>query len=78
MFSGPPDPLKTCFVNHCSTVVGSKDIDTKLSIEPRDRYSNHCTIDSQTDPSDEYSVDVIEVIKSITIKYFIKASINNA
>ncbi|KFM69498.1 hypothetical protein X975_06284, partial [Stegodyphus mimosarum] len=61
---GPPDPLKTCFVHHCSTVVGSEDIPTQLFIEPRDRYGNHCTVDSQCDPSNEYSVDIIEVTSS--------------
>lgn len=62
---GPPDPLKTCFVHHSSTVVGSEDIPTQLFIEPRDRYGNHCTIDSQLDPSNEYCVDVIEVSRNL-------------
>ncbi|CAL1275254.1 unnamed protein product [Larinioides sclopetarius] len=58
---GPPDPMKTSFVHHCSTVVGSEDIPTQLFIEPRDRYGNLCTVDKDCDPANEYSVDIIEV-----------------
>ncbi|GFR29011.1 apoptosis-resistant E3 ubiquitin protein ligase 1 [Trichonephila clavata] len=58
---GPPDPVKTCFIHHCSTVVGSEDIPTQLFIEPRDKYGNLCTVDKDCDPANEYSVDIIEV-----------------
>ncbi|GFS85021.1 apoptosis-resistant E3 ubiquitin protein ligase 1 [Trichonephila clavipes] len=59
--SSPPDPVKTCFIHHCSTVVGSEDIPTQLFIEPRDKYGNLCTVDKDCDPANEYSVDIIEV-----------------
>ncbi|XP_071041064.1 apoptosis-resistant E3 ubiquitin protein ligase 1 isoform X3 [Parasteatoda tepidariorum] len=58
---GPPDPIKTSFVQHCSTVVGSEDVPTQLFIEPRDKYGNLCTINNDCDPANEYSVDIIEV-----------------
>ncbi|KAG8182939.1 hypothetical protein JTE90_010568 [Oedothorax gibbosus] len=57
---GAPDPLKTCFVHHSSTVVGSEDIPTQLFIEPRDKYGNMCVVDKDCDPANEYTVDLIE------------------
>ncbi|GBN06320.1 hypothetical protein AVEN_69032-1, partial [Araneus ventricosus] len=48
--------MKTSFVHHCSTVVGSEDIPTQLFIEPRDKYGNLCTVDKDCDPANEYSV----------------------
>uniref|UniRef100_T1IIH2 HECT-type E3 ubiquitin transferase n=1 Tax=Strigamia maritima TaxID=126957 RepID=T1IIH2_STRMM len=41
--SRPPDPSKTGFVNHCSTIVCAQSLFHHLLIEPRDDYNNLCT-----------------------------------
>ncbi|XP_064623307.1 apoptosis-resistant E3 ubiquitin protein ligase 1-like isoform X2 [Lineus longissimus] len=58
--SGPIDPSKTCFVQHCSMVVCTKDLATSLYIEPRDEYGNLCTYDPSTDKPYQYEVKVVE------------------
>jgi hypothetical protein len=58
---GPIDPTKTCFVQHCSMVVCTKDLATSLYIEPRDEYGNLCTYDPSTDQPYQYEVKVVEV-----------------
>lgn len=58
---GRPDPQKTGFIHHSCTVVCTQDEPHHLFLEPRDKYNNACVIDSSTDPSDEYSVDIVEV-----------------
>ncbi|KAH7972885.1 hypothetical protein HPB52_018468 [Rhipicephalus sanguineus] len=59
---GRPDPQKTGFIHHSCTVVCTQDEPHHLFLEPRDKYNNACLVDTTTDPSDEYSVDIIEVI----------------
>ncbi|XP_077537713.1 apoptosis-resistant E3 ubiquitin protein ligase 1 isoform X1 [Haemaphysalis longicornis] len=58
---GRPDPQKTGFIHHSCTVVCTQDEPHHLFLEPRDKYNNACIVDPSTDPSDEYSVDIIEV-----------------
>uniref|UniRef100_A0A224Z314 HECT-type E3 ubiquitin transferase n=1 Tax=Rhipicephalus zambeziensis TaxID=60191 RepID=A0A224Z314_9ACAR len=58
---GRPDPQKTGFIHHSCTVVCTQDEPHHLFLEPRDKYNNACLVDTTTDPSDEYSVDIIEV-----------------
>lgn len=58
---GRPDPQKTGFIHHSCTVVCTQDELHHLFLEPRDKYNNACLVDSTTDPSDEYSVDIVEV-----------------
>lgn len=56
-----PDPQKTGFIHHSCTVVCTQDEPHHLFLEPRDKYNNACLVDASTEPSDEYSVDIIEV-----------------
>lgn len=58
---GLPDPIKTGFVHHCSTVVCTEGVPYHLFIEPRDKYNNLCSVKPNADPSCDYSVDIIEV-----------------
>ncbi|KAL3213907.1 hypothetical protein MRX96_007313 [Rhipicephalus microplus] len=58
---GRPDPQKTGFIHHSCTVVCTQDEPHHLFLEPRDKYNNACLVDTTADPSDEYSVDIIEV-----------------
>lgn len=61
MFKGPPDPSKTIFVRHSSTVVCTADIPHVLSIEPRDEFNNICMFQPGDNPTSGYSVDISEV-----------------
>jgi hypothetical protein len=60
-FAGPPDPSKTIFVRHSSTVVCTADIPHILSIEPRDEFNNICMFQPGDDPTLGYSVSISEV-----------------
>ncbi|XP_013781434.2 apoptosis-resistant E3 ubiquitin protein ligase 1-like isoform X1 [Limulus polyphemus] len=57
---GPPEPQKTGFVHHCSTVVCTEGLPYQLFIELRDQYNNLCVVEAAADPSDEFSVDIVE------------------
>lgn len=61
---GRPDPQKTGFIHHSCTVVCTRDLPHHLFLEPRDKYNNPCLVDARADPSDEYSVDIVEVDSS--------------
>lgn len=56
-----PDPQKTGFIHHCSTVVCTQSVPHHLFIEPRDKYNNPCIVERGVDPSDDYAVDIVEV-----------------
>ncbi|XP_059473505.1 apoptosis-resistant E3 ubiquitin protein ligase 1 isoform X2 [Neocloeon triangulifer] len=58
---GPPDPSKTIFVRHSSTVVCTADIPHVLSIEPRDEFNNICMFQPGDNPTDGYSVGISEI-----------------
>ncbi|KAF4518827.1 hypothetical protein B566_EDAN008156 [Ephemera danica] len=58
---GPPDPSKTIFVRHSSTVVCTADIPHILSIEPRDEFNNICMFQPGDDPTLGYSVSISEI-----------------
>lgn len=58
---GAPESQKTSFVHHCSTVVCTEYVPYHLFIEPRDKYANVCAIEPNFDPSDEYTVDIVEI-----------------
>ena len=60
-FQGPPDPSKTIFVRHSSTVVCTADIPHVLSIEPRDEFNNICMFQPGDNPTSGYTVDISEV-----------------
>ncbi|GIY39736.1 HECT domain-containing protein [Caerostris extrusa] len=66
---GPPDPTKTCFVHHSSTVVGSEDIPTQLFIEPRDKYGNLCTVEKiGTIQNGDFHVIILNQEESLTVQ----------
>ncbi|KAI1295618.1 Apoptosis-resistant E3 ubiquitin protein ligase 1 [Halotydeus destructor] len=58
--SGPTDPQQTSFVHHSSTVVCTESVPYHLFIEPRDKYDNLCQLSEKSDPSDDYTVDIVE------------------
>ncbi|CAB3359356.1 Hypothetical predicted protein [Cloeon dipterum] len=58
---GPPDPSKTIFVRHSSTVVCTADVPHVLTIEPRDEFNNICMFLPGEDPTDGYSVHIAEI-----------------
>lgn len=59
---GPPDPLKTAFVRHSSTVICIAELSHSLVIEPRDEFNNLCHFRPEDDPIAGYSVHITQVI----------------
>ncbi|XP_039284139.1 apoptosis-resistant E3 ubiquitin protein ligase 1 isoform X3 [Nilaparvata lugens] len=55
---GPPDPLKTAFVRHSSTVVCTAEIPHCLAIEPRDEFNNLCHFVAGDDPINGYTCSI--------------------
>lgn len=58
---GPPDPLKTAFVRHSSTVICTAELPHTLSIEPRDEFNNLCHFRGDDDPVAGYTVHISQV-----------------
>lgn len=61
LFIGPPDPLKTGFVHHCSTIVCVEGMPERLLIESRDDYNNLCTFPSNVDPNEVFVIKIQRV-----------------
>lgn len=59
--SGPPDPNKSVFVRHSSTVVCTAGIPHSLAIEPRDEFNNLCLFHSDENPTEGYNVAITQV-----------------
>ena len=59
--SGPPDPLKTAFVRHSSTVICTAELPHTLSIGPRDEFNNLCHFRGDDDPVAGYTVHISQV-----------------
>ncbi|XP_046663989.1 apoptosis-resistant E3 ubiquitin protein ligase 1 [Homalodisca vitripennis] len=55
---GPPDPLKTAFVRHSSTVICTAEVPHVLAIEPRDEFNNLCHFLADDDPVAGYTVSI--------------------
>ncbi|XP_075224051.1 apoptosis-resistant E3 ubiquitin protein ligase 1 [Lycorma delicatula] len=58
---GPPDPLKTAFIRHSSTVVCTAEIPHCLAIEPRDEFNNLCHFIAGDDPVAGYTVAISQL-----------------
>ncbi|XP_049833521.1 apoptosis-resistant E3 ubiquitin protein ligase 1 isoform X2 [Schistocerca gregaria] len=67
---GPPDPHKTVFVRHSSTVVCTAGMPHSLMIEPRDEFDNLCVFDASslgTDaPTEGYAIAITQVGSSVS------------
>lgn len=59
--SGPPDPNKSVFVRHSSTVVCTAGIPNSLAVEPRDEFNNLCVFRPDENPTEGYNVAVTQV-----------------
>jgi len=59
--SGPPDPNKSVFVRHSSTVVCTAGIPNSLAVEPRDEFNNLCIFRPDENPTEGYNVAVTQV-----------------
>lgn len=59
--AGPPDPNKSVFVRHSSTVVCTAGIAHSLAIEPRDEFNNLCLFHPDENPTDGYNVAITQV-----------------
>jgi hypothetical protein len=59
--AGPPDPNKSVFVRHSSTVVCTAGIPHSLAIEPRDEFNNLCSFRPDENPTDGYDVAITQV-----------------
>lgn len=70
LFEGPPDPSKTIFVRHSSTVVCTADIPHVLSIEPRDEFNNICMFQPGDNPTSGYTVDISEVCPRLCLYFY--------
>ncbi|XP_023722301.1 apoptosis-resistant E3 ubiquitin protein ligase 1 isoform X3 [Cryptotermes secundus] len=72
---GPPDPNKSVFVRHSSTVVCTAGIPHSLAIEPRDEFNNLCLFHSDENPTEGYNVAITQigspepVLCSVTLDY---------
>ncbi|XP_076173733.1 apoptosis-resistant E3 ubiquitin protein ligase 1 isoform X2 [Ptiloglossa arizonensis] len=58
---GPPDPNKTVFVRHSSTVVCTAGIVHSMTIEPRDEYDNLCVFGPGDKPTEGYQVNITQI-----------------
>lgn len=69
--SGPPDPNKSVFVRHSSTVVCTAGIPNSLAVEPRDEFNNLCIFRPDENPTEGYNVAVTQVrVYQIYLKVF--------
>ncbi|PSN50365.1 Apoptosis-resistant E3 ubiquitin protein ligase 1 [Blattella germanica] len=59
-FVGPPDPNKSVFVRHSSTVVCTAGVPHMLAIEPRDEFNNLCLFRPDENPIDGYNVAITQ------------------
>ncbi|XP_057672258.1 apoptosis-resistant E3 ubiquitin protein ligase 1 isoform X1 [Diorhabda carinulata] len=59
--AGPAFAQRTMVVRHCSTVVCTANVAHLLYIEPRDEYSNICRYLSTDNPTEGYTVDIIQL-----------------
>uniref|UniRef100_A0A1B6E4C8 SAM domain-containing protein n=1 Tax=Clastoptera arizonana TaxID=38151 RepID=A0A1B6E4C8_9HEMI len=58
---GPPDPAKTAFVRHSSTVICIAELSHTLVIEPRDEFNNLCHFRPEDDPVAGYTVHISQI-----------------
>jgi len=68
-WEGPPDPNKTVFVRHSSTVVCTAKNPHAMSIEPRDEFNNVCQFRKEDAPTQGYTV-VIKQVRNVSIVCF--------
>jgi hypothetical protein len=59
--SGLPDPNKSVFVRHSSTVVCTAGIPNSLAVEPRDEFNNLCIFRPDENPTEGYNVAITQV-----------------
>lgn len=60
-YLGSPDPLKTAFVRHSSTVICTAEVPHVLAIEPRDEFNNLCHFLADDDPIAGYTISISQV-----------------
>lgn len=59
--SGLPDPNKSVFVRHSSTVVCTAGIPNSLAVEPRDEFNNLCIFRPDENPTEGYNVAITQI-----------------
>ncbi|CAH1098639.1 unnamed protein product [Psylliodes chrysocephalus] len=59
--AGPAFAQRTMVVRHCSTIVCTANVAHLLYIEPRDEYSNICRYASGDNPTEGYTVDIVQL-----------------
>ncbi|XP_054264411.1 apoptosis-resistant E3 ubiquitin protein ligase 1-like [Macrosteles quadrilineatus] len=66
---GPPDPLKTAFVRHSSTVICTAEVPHTLVIEPRDEFNNLCHFLNDNDPVAGYTINISQTeVPEVVVK----------
>uniref|UniRef100_A0AAR5Q493 HECT-type E3 ubiquitin transferase n=2 Tax=Dendroctonus ponderosae TaxID=77166 RepID=A0AAR5Q493_DENPD len=59
--AGPAYAQRTVVIRHCSTVVCTSNVAHLLYIEPRDQYGNLCKYESDVQPTEGYSVQIVSL-----------------